>query len=463
MKILIIDDDQDICSLLCRYLIKHGFQAESAITAHAGVSKFKEGGFEIVFCDYKLGDKNGKDVMLEIKTINPLVVVIIITGYSHIKTAVEVIKAGAFDYISKPLIPEEVLNLVSTASSQLVRVPQPVAKQVIKTRTLNLGNEYFIGTSHKIAELYKQVDIVAETDYNVILYGETGTGKEVVARTLHQKSLRDQKQFIAIDCGALSQELAGSALFGHIKGSFTGAVNDKEGFFQVAGDGTIFLDEVANLSYDIQATLLRVIQERSFKKIGGVKEIPFNARIIVASNENLQEAVRKGRFREDLYFRFNEFSINIPPLRELKIDIPDFAQYFLNKTNNELNKKINGFEENVLNVFQRYPWPGNVREFRNVIRRAVLLTKSGKVDMNVLPVELTGHVKTDIPEPKDPDLKNAALNAEYEKIMKVLTEVKFNKTKAAEVLNIDRKTLYNKIWTYEQMVNSNALKLENNI
>lgn len=456
MKILIIDDDQDICSLLCRYLIKNGYQAESAITPGAGVHKFKEGGFDIVFCDYKLGDKNGKDVMLEIKAINPLVVVIIITGYSHIKTAVEVIKAGAFDYISKPLIPEEVLNLVSSASSLLANVSQSMTKQVIKTKANNNSNEYFIGSSPKVAELYKQIDIVAETDYNVVLYGETGTGKEVAARTLHQKSLRDQEQFVAIDCGALSGELAASALFGHIKGSFTGAVTDKDGFFQVAGDGTIFLDEVANMSYDIQATLLRVIQERCFKKIGGNKEIPFNARIIVASNENLQEAVRKGKFREDLYFRFNEFSINIPPLRELKNDIPEFALYFLSKTNSELNKKIVGFDENVINIFLRYSWPGNVREFRNVIRRAALLTKSGKVETNVLPAELTWNAKNIVPEIKEPHLRNAALNAEYEKIMKVLAEVKFNKTKAAEVLNIDRKTLYNKIRGYEQMNLSNS-------
>jgi two-component system response regulator HydG len=443
-------------------LNKNGYEAEAAYTATGGISKFKEENFDIVICDYKLGDKNGKDVLIEIKKINPTAVVIIITGYSHIKTAVEVIKAGAFDYIAKPLIPDEVLNVLSAASNSITTAlneprEEYVAKAKKPAHTQN-GN-YMVGKSKVAVDLYNQVDIVAPTNYSIILYGETGTGKEVLARTIHERSDRSNQPFIAIDCGAISKELAGSTLFGHVKGSFTGALYDKEGHFEAANNGTIFLDEVSNLSYDIQATLLRVIQERKFKKVGGNKEYPLDIRIIVASNESLQEAVQNGRFREDLYFRFNEFTINIPPLRNRREDIPLFADFFLDKSNKELNKKIEGFEKDVMDTFMRYSWPGNLREFRNVVRRAVLLTKSGLVSMSSLPPEIINPMHFGAKQEstsdastvkKDFGLKDAASRAEYETIMSVLRDVNFNKSKAAEKLNIDRKTLYNKIKNYEE-------------
>ena len=266
---------------------------------------------------------------------------------------------------------------------------------------------------------------------------------------------------MAMDCGTLSKELAGSELFGHLKGAFTGAINDKEGHFELANGGTLFLDEVANLTSEIQASLLRVIQERKIKRIGGTKEIDVDVRIIVATNENLQDAYRHGKFREDLYHRFNEFSINLPPLRNRRDDIPLFANFFLQKTNKELNKKIEGFEEDVMKMFVNYSWPGNLREFRNVIRRSALLTNAGKISTSTLPAEITGFVgqkvyDNNVPitletiKPASFDLKDTASKAEYEAIMQVLKEVNFNKTKAAELLNIDRKTLYNKIKSYEE-------------
>jgi two-component system, NtrC family, response regulator HydG len=246
-----------------------------------------------------------------------------------------------------------------------------------------------------------------------------------------------------------------------VKGAFTGAINDKEGHFELANGGTLFLDEVTNLSYEIQAALLRVIQERKFKRVGGTKEMDVDVRVIVASNENLQDAYRKGKFREDLYHRFNEFSINLPPLRNRKVDIPLFADFFLDKTNKELNKNIEGYEDDVLEMFLNYSWPGNLREFRNVVRRAVLLTPEGKISSKVLPWEITNSYVTN-PEPvaitensvvpiRDLDLKDAAAKAEYDTIMSVLKEVNFNKTKAAEILKIDRKTLYNKIKIYQSL------------
>ena len=268
-----------------------------------------------------------------------------------------------------------------------------------------------------------------------------------------------------MDCGTLSKELAGSELFGHVKGAFTGALADKEGHFELANGGTLFLDEVGNLSIDIQAALLRVIQERKFKRVGGNKEMDVDVRIIVASNENLQDAYQKGKFREDLYHRFNEFSINLPPLRNRRPDIPPFAEFFLQKTNDELGKNVAGFEPQVIEMFMNYTWPGNLREFRNVVRRAVLLTQGDLISEKTLPWEITNvNPLTATPEPaankeqatttitlkKDIGLKGAASKAEYETIMNVLKEVKFNKKKAAEVLNIDRKTLYNKLKSYEE-------------
>jgi len=284
----------------------------------------------------------------------------------------------------------------------------------------------------------------------------------VIARTIHQYSARKDKPFIAMDCGTLSKELAGSELFGHVKGAFTGALNDKEGHFELANGGTLFLDEVGNLSYEIQAALLRVIQERKFKRVGGTKEMDVDVRIIVASNENLQEAYRKGRFREDLFHRFNEFSIMLPAFRYRREDIPLFADFFLAKANKELNKEVEGFEPDVMQIFMNYSWPGNLREFRNVIRRAALLTSSGPINARVLPPEIidtnlysqssgSAAVSTSV-HPiihKEMDLKNAAAQAEYDTIMNVLKQVNYNKSRAAEILKIDRKTLYNKIKSYQ--------------
>lgn len=475
-RILIIDDDMDMCQLLAHFLQRKGFETDTAHTGNKGLAKFSESKFDVVLCDFRLGDMDGRKVLQKVKEINPDVVVIIITGYSDVKMAVEVMRFGAFDYITKPLIPEEVINVInrgltkpaaaSAQGSSNAATPESGSSRQVLTDS----EEFLTGVSSRTADLYQQIELVAPTNYSVILYGESGTGKEVMAKIIHQNSKRSDKPFIAVDCGTLSRELAASELFGHIKGSFTGALSDKEGIFEVADGGTLFLDEVSNLPLDVQTTLLRVIQERKFKRVGSNKDISTDTRVIVASNENLQEAYRKGKFREDLYHRFNEFSISIPPLRERKEDIPLFADFFLQKVCRELNKKLDGFDDEVMQLFLNYDWPGNLREFRNVIRRAGLLSTSGKITANVLPWEILGNpakplhspppapAETNgIPSRQQPitDLKDAASHAEYEAIMNVLKQVKFNKTKAAEVLKIDRKTLYNKIRHYEE---SNTLK-----
>ena len=481
-KILIIDDDLDMCLVLSKFLLRNGYDVETANSGAKGIIKFKEDNFDIVICDFRLGDRDGKDILKEIKSISPDTIVLIITGYSDIKIAVDVIKMGAYDYITKPLIPDEVLSVLS-AALQIPETSNNIGNNFanknhgerLPSKKMVVNGEFLVGEAGATKDLYKQIEIVAPTNYSIILYGESGTGKEVIAKTIHSLSDRADKPFIAMDCGTLSKELSGSELFGHVKGAFTGALTDKEGHFELANGGTLFLDEVANLTYEIQASLLRVIQERKFKRVGGNKEMPVDVRIIVASNENLQEAYRKGKFREDLYHRFNEFSINLPPLRDRKKDIPLFADFFLQKAKSELNRDIEGFEEDVMQMFTHYSWPGNLREFRNVVRRSVLLTQAGKVNARTLPWEITNTDSTHaaappafahrheeemlavaqnnaaVPPRAVYDLKDAASKAEYEAIMNVLKQVNFNKTKAAEILKIDRKTLYNKIKGFEEI------------
>jgi two-component system response regulator HydG len=331
-----------------------------------------------------------------------------------------------------------------------------------------LADGIVMGTSRASKELLRQIELVAPTNYSVIILGESGSGKEEVAKSIHLHSPRAGQPFIAMDCGSLTKELAASEFFGHEKGSFTGAFATKIGHFEMANGGTLFLDEVGNISYEIQAALLRTVQERKVKRIGSTREIDLDVRIIIATNENLVEAIQKGRFREDLYHRFNEFSIYMPPLRERGSDITLFAEHFLQTANKELDRDVTHFSPDVVECFMNYRWPGNVRELKNIVRRAALISEGDEITIKALPLEISNYklpafaygqpVNYNQPDNYDQsapehfeakeirhDLKNAALEAEYETILKVLREVNFNKTKAAEILNIDRKTLYNKM------------------
>ncbi len=465
-SILIIDDDVDICVLLQKYLTKKGFTVNATYSASKALAALKENNYDVVFCDYRLGDKDGKEVLEEIKTTHPLTEVIIITAYSDIKTAVNLIKSGAFDYLCKPLVPDELINITHKAlqhrESKLQNkesVTNTTYKQEKKISPSNGANEFMEGKSRAIKELYRKIDMVAPTDYSIILQGESGSGKEVIAKSIHQKSSRSDGPFVALDCGTLSKELANSELFGHMKGSFTGAISDKKGHFEMANGGTLFLDEVANLSYDIQAALLRVIQERKMKRIGGTKEMKLDVRIIVASHEDLRKACQKKTFREDLFHRLNELSLHIPPLRERKKDIEAFAYFFLELTNRETGKQIEGFDEEVLEKFLTYDWPGNIRELRNAIRKAVLLSPSKTITAETLSPEILSSGAEGFPSLREDSdirdrpndntritgLRDVSAEAEYQTIIEVLKSVNFNKTKAAKLLNIDRKTLYNKI------------------
>jgi two-component system response regulator HydG len=467
-NILIIDDEVNVGLLLSKFLTRNGFNVSTATSGATAAEQLKNTKFNLVLCDFRLEDTDGREILKKIKREHPETGVIIITGYSDIKMAVELIKLGAYDYITKPLYPDEILTTINKAletqkalneDAHLVATTMPPAAEPRATKKAIASNDFVIGTSRASKDLVHQIELVAPTLYSVIIIGESGTGKESVAKSIHLNSNRADKPFIAMDCGSLTKELAGSEFFGHEKGSFTGALTTKIGHFELANGGTLFLDEIANLSYDIQAALLRTVQERKVRRIGGTKEIDLDVRIIVATNENLQDAIRNGKFREDLYHRFNEFSINLPPLRERGKDILQLAEHFLALANEELGRNVTRFAPEVTESLLNYKWPGNIRELKNVVRRAALLTEGEEVQIKALPLEMTINSRPMMSESgsssyaENPypvkeikhDLKNAAMEAEYETILRVLREVNFNKTKAAEILKIDRKTLYNKM------------------
>ncbi|WP_145858486.1 sigma-54-dependent transcriptional regulator [Pedobacter suwonensis] len=460
-KILIVDDEISIGLLLSRFLTKKGFEVSNVTSGKKVMQALGKERFDLVLCDYRLDDTDGKEILIYIKEHYPHTSVIIITGYSDIKLAVELIKLGAFDYIEKPLYTDEILNTINKALEaqgelRSVKHFDHAGCKVVSDR-FNC-QEYINGESAASAFLLKQIQLIAPTGYTVILTGKSGTGKECVAKTIHLNSSRREQPFIAMDCGSLTKDLAASEFFGHEKGAFTGAAFTKIGHFEQANGGTLFLDEVGNLSYEIQATLLRAVQERKIKRIGSTKEIDVDVRLIVATNENLKEAIEKGAFREDLYHRFDEFSIHVPALKDRDQDILIFAEHFLATANQELNKEIKGFSDEVKQCLLAYNWPGNVRELKNVIRRIALLTDGDWIEPHVLPLEFgmadypkkPGEKKAALFPHRlnhDPslNLRHAAKEAEYHTILEVLRTVNFNKTKAAKILNIDRKTLYNKI------------------
>jgi two-component system response regulator HydG len=378
-KILVVDDDKDICLLMHRFLSKNGYDVETATSGLLGLKALKDYKPDLLLTDFKLGDIDGIEVLKKAKEFMPELPVIVITGYSDIKVAISVMKMGAFDYVTKPLFPDEILLNIRKALSE-----ENVIVQTMAVSKKEKKAPYIFGKSAIAKKLMKQLDLVAPTNFSIIIYGESGSGKEAIAKTIHEKSKRKNGPFIAMDCGAISKELAGSELFGHEKGAFTGALNQKIGHFELANGGTLFLDEVGNLSYEVQVSLLRVVQEQKVKRIGGNKEINLDVRILVASNEKLSEAILEGRFREDLYHRFNEFSLEVPALRDRDNDIFEFADFFLAAINKELAKEVKGFSEDVKGHFMSYPWHGNLRELNNVIKRATLLTEGDLIESGSL-------------------------------------------------------------------------------
>lgn len=436
LSILIVEDDITFSLMLTTWLGKKGFVVRSSSSVSDAKRRLGEEAFDLVISDLRLPDSDGIDLLKWLKSTHPSLPLIMMTSYAEIQTAVQAMKLGAADYIAKPLNPDELLGKIK----ELVRVEEKAPARVPVSSAPDL---YIEGQSQAARQLYEHVRLVAPTDMSVLVTGGSGTGKEYIARRIHEQSNRSKAPFVAVDCGAIPKELAASEFFGHVKGSFTGAIENKTGAFVAAQGGTIFLDEIGNLTYEVQVQLLRALQERKVKPIGSNQEIAINVRLISATNENLRQAIEKGDFREDLYHRINEFTIRIPDLKERKEDLLLFANHFLDLANSELQKDIIGFDNDTMQLFQSYSWPGNLRQMKNVIKYATLLATGRYITRKELPEELTEN----LPSHTNIQLKN--VEHERDLIRKALQECGNNKTRAAQLLGIDRKTLYNKLKIYQ--------------
>ena len=436
LSILIVEDDITFSLMLTTWLGKKGFVVRSSSSVSDAKRRLGEEAFDLVISDLRLPDSDGIDLLKWLKSTHPSLALIMMTSYAEIQTAVQAMKLGAADYIAKPLNPDELLGKIK----ELVRVEE---KAPARAPVPSAPDLYIEGQSQAARQLYEHVRLVAPTDMSVLVTGASGTGKEYIARRIHEQSNRSKAPFVAVDCGAIPKELAASEFFGHVKGSFTGAIENKTGAFVAAQGGTIFLDEIGNLTYEVQVQLLRALQERKVKPIGSNQEIAINVRLISATNENLRQAIEKGDFREDLYHRINEFTIRIPDLKERKEDLLLFANHFLDLANSELQKDIIGFDNDTMQLFQSYSWPGNLRQMKNVIKYATLLATGRYITRKELPEELTEN----LPSHTNIQLKN--VEHERDLIRKALQECGNNKTRAAQLLGIDRKTLYNKLKIYQ--------------
>ena len=436
LSILIVEDDITFSLMLTTWLGKKGFVVRSSSSVSDAKRRLGEEAFDLVISDLRLPDSDGIDLLKWLKSTHPSLPLIMMTSSAEIQTAVQAMKLGAADYIAKPLNPDELLGKIK----ELVHVEEKAPARVPVSSAPDL---YIEGQSQAARQLYEHVRLVAPTDMSVLVTGASGTGKEYIARRIHEQSNRSKAPFVAVDCGAIPKELAASEFFGHVKGSFTGAIENKTGAFVAAQGGTIFLDEIGNLTYEVQVQLLRALQERKVKPIGSNQEIAINVRLISATNENLRQAIEKGDFREDLYHRINEFTIRIPDLKERKEDLLLFANHFLDLANSELQKDIIGFDNDTMQLFQSYSWPGNLRQMKNVIKYATLLATGRYITRKELPEELTENLSSHT----NIQLKN--VEHERDLIRKALQECGNNKTRAAQLLGIDRKTLYNKLKIYQ--------------
>ena len=436
LSILIVEDDITFSLMLTTWLGKKGFVVRSSSSVSDAKRRLGEEAFDLVISDLRLPDSDGIDLLKWLKNTHPSLPLIMMTSYAEIQTAVQAMKLGAADYIAKPLNPDELLGKIK----ELVHVEEKAPTRVPVSSAPDL---YIEGQSQAARQLYEHVRLVAPTDMSVLVTGASGTGKEYIARRIHEQSNRSKALFVAVDCGAIPKELAASEFFGHVKGSFTGAIENKTGAFVAAQGGTIFLDEIGNLTYEVQVQLLRALQERKVKPIGSNQEIAINVRLISATNENLRQAIEKGDFREDLYHRINEFTIRIPDLKERKEDLLLFANHFLDLANSELQKDIIGFDNDTMQLFQSYSWPGNLRQMKNVIKYATLLATGRYITRKELPEELTENLSSHT----NIQLKN--VEHERDLIRKALQECGNNKTRAAQLLGIDRKTIYNKLKIYQ--------------
>ena len=454
-KILIVDDNKNLQYILSNLLIDEGFKVISLTSGKKAVEVAQKESPDLILLDIRLPGINGMKILEQLKRIKEDFLVLMITAYGDVKSAVKAIKLGAFDYVTKPFDNVDLLHTINKALKT-----QALSREVKELREkLEKKRELVMGDSMQIRKIIKKVEMIAPTNMSVIIQGKSGSGKEVIANLIHSKSDRADGPFVAVDCGAITETLMESEFFGHEKGAFTGASQQKTGYFEQADKGTLFLDEITNLSIDYQVKLLRVIQERKVKRVGGSKMIEVDVRILIASNIDIMECVQDGTFREDLFYRLNEFRIDLPTLRKRKDDIPALAQYFLEESNRELKKNVQGFSQEASELLLEYNWPGNVRELKHVIKRAVLMEDKENIQPGNLHLEAYGTKsfnKNNIVDDRVSEILNenttlsevtSQLSGNFEKeiIEKILKKTKYNKTKAAKLLSIDRNTLYAKI------------------
>lgn len=451
-RILILEDDVTFGTMLKTWFTKNSWDVVLTSKVEQAKLEFSDNAFDLILSDLRLPDGDGIMFLTWLRENKISTPFIIMTSYSDVQTAVLAMKLGAFDYLQKPINPTILQQKIESALSPTVQTITKEVKRESKKNSVSTQNKVVKGKSYVMQSLYSHIDLVAPTKMSVLILGESGTGKEYIARMIHEKSNRKSAPFIAVDCGSLSMELAPSELFGHKKGSFTSAISDKTGVFVEANGGTVFLDEVGNLSYEVQKQLLRALQEQKVRPVGSASDIKVDVRIIAATNEDLEKAIEEGRFRQDLYHRINEFSVDVPPLRKRLEDIEEFAYHFVEQANEELGKNVDTISADVIEALKQQSWLGNLRELRNVIRRSVLFAQDNVLRKENLPEFLKETKKQVAPVYVKEDTVDFSLNNkanEKEQILAALKEARGNKTIAAKLLQIDRKTLYNKMHLYD--------------
>ena len=442
-SLLLVDDDRHVLSSMADWLREQGYKVDTAGTFAEGVAALDRKAFDVVLADIRLGDGDGFDLLAYARRVRPDASVILLTGYGSVEAAVEAIRQGAFDFLTKPLIDQELEVAIERALNQREVIEE---NRTLRAQLdLRFGMENLVGHDHRMLRIYDMVDSVADTRATVLVTGESGTGKSLVARAIHRRSSRRDRPFVEVACGALPETLLESELFGHVAGAFTGAVGEKLGKFMQADGGTIFLDEVSTASHAMQVKLLRVLQDLEFEQVGGTKTFRVDTRLILATNEDLTRAVAEGRFRQDLFYRINVINIELPPLRERISDIPLLAEHFLRQVCADSGKQVQGFSEEAMTALQRFRWPGNVRELENVIERAVLLGKGSVIGIDDLPAAVVAAGPVRMEPVGTQSLKQALAAPERQIILEVLEANQWNRHTTAEVLGINRTTLYKKM------------------